>query len=78
MAKTTDFGKAVKIRLIEMEKTQEWLIEQVKERTGAFFDSSYLYRLLAGKTPGERGNNGKPGKAEVIREILGMEDENYG
>lgn len=75
MAKTNDFGKAVKIRLIELEKTQEWLIEQVKERTGDYFDSSYLYRLLAGKTPGERGNNGKPGKVEIIREILGISEE---
>lgn len=75
MAKTSDFGKAVKIRLIEMEKSQDWLIEQVKERTGDYFDSSYLYRLLAGTLTGERGNNGKPGKAQIIREILGMEDE---
>lgn len=74
MAKTSDFGKAVKIRLIELERDQNWLIEQVKERTGDFFDSSYLHRLLVGKLPGERGYNGKPGKAEVIREILGMEE----
>lgn len=72
MAKVSDFGKAVKIRLIELDKNQEWLIEQVKERTGDFFDSSYLHRLLSGKTPGETGRGDKPGKAEVIREILGM------
>ena len=75
MAKTTDFGKAVKIRLIELDQTQEWLIEQVKERTGDYFDSSYLHRLLSGKTPGDTGWNGKPGKAEVIREILGLNEE---
>ena len=73
MAKTSDFGKAVKIRLVEMDKTQEWLIEQVKERTGVFFDSSYLHKILTGQLPAERGYNGKPSKAEVIREILGME-----
>lgn len=74
MAKTTDFGKAVKIRLIELEKTQEWLIEQVKERTGdRSFDSSWLHRILSGKLPAKYGRDGKPGKAEVIREILGME-----
>ena len=72
MAKVSEFGRAVKIRLIDMGKTQEWLIEQVKERTGDYFDSSYLYRILAGKTPGETGRGDKPGKAEVIREILGM------
>lgn len=74
MAKT-DFGKQVRIRLIEMGKTQEWLIEQVKERTGDFFDSSYLHKLLTGKLPGESGRNGKPGKASVIREILGISME---
>lgn len=73
MAKTSDFGKAVKIRLVELEQTQEWLITQVQERTGDYFDSSYLSRILTGKLSGETGYNGKPGKAEVIREILGME-----
>lgn len=72
---TTDFGKAVKIRLIEMEKDQTWLIEQVKERTGDYFDSSYLYKLLTGKLTGEAGWNGKPGKAEIIRDILGIKEE---
>lgn len=75
MVKTSDFGKAVKIRLIEMQRTQEWLIERVKESTGDYFDSSYLHRILTGKLPAETGNNGKPGKAEVIRNILGMSEE---
>lgn len=75
MVKTSDFGKAVKIRLVELEKTQAWLIEQVKERTGDMsFDSSWLYRILTGKLTAERGYKGKPGKAQVIREILGMEE----
>ena len=72
MASKINFGKQVRIRLIEMDKTQEWLIEQVKERTGDFFDSSYLHRILSGKLPGDTGRNGKPGKATVIREILGL------
>lgn len=74
--KVSDFGISVKIRLIEMQRTQEWLIQQVKERTGDnFFDSSWLHRILTGKTPAERGRNGNPGKAQIIREILGMEEE---
>lgn len=56
--------------MIELGKTQGWLVDQVKERTGDFFDSSYLHRILSGKIPGETGRNGKPGKANVIREIL--------
>lgn len=75
MVKTSDFGKAVKIRLIELGKTQDWLIEQVKGATGSYFDSSYLHRILTGKLPAENGTNGKPGKAEVIRNILGMSEE---
>lgn len=78
MAKANDFGKAVKIRLIELGKTQEWLIQQVRERTGDFFDSSYLYRLMTGKTPGDTGRDGKPGKVSVIREILGMNQTECG
>ena len=40
----TSFGKSVKIRLIEMEKTH----------TGLFFDSSYLWKIMNGvvATPG--------------------------
>ena len=73
--KADNFGKQVKIRLIELDKTQEWLINQVKEKTGDFFDSSYLHRILSGKLPAENGRNGKPGKAAVIREILGLSEE---
>lgn len=75
MSNKPDFGKQVKIRLIEIGKTQEWLIDQVKEKTGDFFDSSYLHRILSGKLSGETGRNGKPGKANVIREILGIAEE---
>lgn len=75
MSKAKDFGKRVKIRLIELGKTQEWLINQVKEKTGDFFDSSYLHRILSGKLPAETGRNGKAGKARVICEILGLNEE---
>lgn len=75
VAKVTDFGIAVKVRLMEMQKTQTWLVEQVKERTGTYFDSSWLHRILTGKLPAESGYEGNPSKIEVIREILGMEQE---
>ena len=45
----TDWGKNVKIRLTELGKTQNWLIEEVKKRTGLYFDGSYLHRMLTGK-----------------------------
>lgn len=63
----TAFGKSVKIRLIEMEKTQDWLIEQVKNRTGLFFDSSYLWKIMNGVVA-------TPGMVEAIREILDLPD----
>lgn len=75
MVKLSDFGKAVKIRLMDLGETQSWLIEQVRERTGDYFDSSYLYRLMTARTPGETGLNGKPGKVEIICEILGIEKD---
>lgn len=49
MANVTDFGKRVKVRLIEMDKNQEWLIKKVQERTELYFDSPYLWRILTGQ-----------------------------
>ena len=68
MANTSDFGKEVKIRLVEMEKNQAWLIEQVKEKTGLYFDSGYLWRI-------NNGSLATPKVVEAIREILGMSAE---
>jgi len=64
----SEFGKAVKIRLIEMDKTQDWLIEQVRNRTGLFFDSSYLWKILNGVVS-------TPGMIAAIREILDLPAE---
>lgn len=63
----TSFGKSIKIRLIEMEKTQDWLIEQVRNRTGLFFDSSYLWKIMNGVVA-------TPGMVEAIRDILELPD----
>ncbi|MDO4528142.1 MAG: XRE family transcriptional regulator [bacterium] len=64
----SEFGKAVKIRLIEMDKTQDWLVEQVRNRTGLFFDSSYLWKILNGVVS-------TPGMVAAIREILDLPAE---
>lgn len=45
----TEYGKKIKIRLIELEKNQTWLIEEVKKETGLYFDDSYLYKIIHGK-----------------------------
>lgn len=49
MAKTNHFGKAIKKKLVELDQTQVWLIDQVREKTGLYFDDSYLWKIMAGK-----------------------------
>lgn len=65
--KTTNFGKAVKHRLIDMDLTQNWLIEEVRRKTGLFFDSSYLQKIL-------NGTCNSPKIIEAISEILQIND----
>ena len=60
-----EFGKKVRIRLIELNKPQAWLIEEVQRRTGKYFDSSYFYKLSTG------GARSKP-MEQVILDILGL------
>ena len=66
LPKTCAFGKAVKIRLIELERNQAWLIEEVRDRTGLYFDDSYLWKVLAGVLA-------TPKIVQAIKEILDME-----
>ena len=63
MAQLSVFGKEVKKRLIDIEHTQTWLVEQVKERTGLYIDDSYLYKIKTGKLS-------TPKVIEAICEIL--------
>ena len=48
-----EYGKAIKKRLIDIDKPQKWLIDEVRSETGLFFDSSYLNKIICGtlKTP---------------------------
>lgn len=50
----TDFGKTVKKRLIDLDKSQEWLISQLNRDTGLFVNSSYLNRILTGRCNSEK------------------------
>lgn len=43
------FSQRVKIRLVELEKPHNWLIERVREDTGLYFDRSYLSKIMTGK-----------------------------
>lgn len=64
----TAYGKEIAKRLIDLEKTQGWLIEQVKDKTGLYFDGSYLYRLRMGEIH-------NPRFVQAINEILGIEED---
>ena len=45
---STSFGKTVKKRLIDLEKSPGWLCEAVSEKTGLYFDTSYLSKIMRG------------------------------
>ena len=60
---TTPFGKEVKKRLVDLEKSQAWLISEVSKRTGLYFDSSYLFKVFTGQLS-------TPKIVQAIREIL--------
>lgn len=61
------FGKAIKKRLVDLNKNHSWLIEQVCARTGRYFDRSYLHKIMTGKL-------GAPKIVSAIREILDIPD----
>lgn len=63
MAQITVFGKEIKRRLIDLERPQTWLIEQVRAKTGLYFDDSYLYKIMVGTL-------NTPGIVAAINEIL--------
>lgn len=68
----TDYGLKIKIKLLFLNKTQEWLINEVREKVPEFYiDSSNLYKIMTGQI--------KTSKAiSVINEVLGIEEESHG
>lgn len=46
---TTEFGKSIRKRLVDLDRPQNWLIQQVREKTGLYFDSSYMYKIQTGQ-----------------------------
>ena len=57
------FMKEVKKRLIDLDKNQKWLEEQITEKTGLFVDSSYLGKIY-------KGERNAPKVVQAIKEIL--------
>ncbi len=69
MAKLSEFGKEIGKRLIDLDKPQLWLIEEVRNKTGLYFDDSYLYKIKTGQLA-------TPKIVRAIRDILDIQECN--
>lgn len=67
MAMLTDYGKRVKHRLIDIDKTQKWLQDEVTKKTGLYMDRSYMTKILTGQLA-------TPKIVSAINEILQIGD----
>ncbi len=65
----TDFGKEIKKSLIDIGRTQAWLIKEVSDKTGLYFDRSYMHKILTGALT-------TPKIVDAICEILNISGEN--
>lgn len=61
----TKYGKKIKMKLIEREKTQEWLMQEIRKRSNLFVDCKLLNNIMTGKT--------NSSVIPIINEILGIE-----
>lgn len=66
MAQITPYGKKIKYKLVDLNQKQEWLIQRVKEDTGLYFDSSYMYKIQTGQLS-------TPKIIDAINKILGID-----
>lgn len=65
----SDYGKAVKIKLLEMGKKQDWLISEIRNRfPGVYVDGSNIYRILTGEIKSGR-------VVSAINEILQISND---
>lgn len=62
----TDYGKAVRKRLIDLGKTQAWLAAEIAQETGMACDPTYLSKVLSGARKAKRAK-------AAIEKILDME-----
>ena len=68
LPKFSDFGLSVKMKLLQIGKSQKWLEEAVSEKTGLYVDNGYLYKVLTGKRKA-------PKIVAAICEILSIEEK---
>lgn len=64
-SKFTQFGLCVKMELLQRGKSQKWLEDEIRERTGLYADSGYLYKVLTGQ-------RSAPKIVKAICEILSL------
>lgn len=65
-SKFSDFGLCVKTELLKQGKSQKWLEDAIKEKTGLFVDNGYMHKILTGQ-------RNAPKVVSAIREILNIE-----
>ena len=66
MTNFTEWGIAVKKRMIDLGMTQKELAEAVSKETGLFVDGGYLYKILTGR-------RAAPKVVSAINSVLGIE-----
>lgn len=59
------FGKKIDHRLVALGQSKKWLIEEVRTRTGLYFDRSYLRKI-------EIGELSTPKIVQAICDVLGL------
>ena len=61
-----DCKNTMKKKLIDLDRTQEWLQSEITKRTGLYIDSSYFSKIM-------RGENKSPKIVAAIKEILELD-----
>ena len=64
----TNYGRSIKKKLLDMDKSQEWLIREVNNKCTIMVTSSYLNRIMTGKVR-------KSAAIQVINNILDINEE---
>lgn len=44
-----EFGQNIEIALVKINRPNTWLIDQVRQETGRYFDRSYLHKVKTGE-----------------------------
>lgn len=69
MRELTEYGKKVKMKLIDLGKTQEWLIKEVKkENPEIFVDASVLRKIFTGEIK-------QSALVPIINKILNLQEK---